>query len=597
MSRITMKSLGFAVFLVTGSLSAQQPLIKSFTPNGGLVWTNPVPGNISVIERSTNLVTGAWSPFFYDWATNGTRTTPLPASVSDQSYFRIGVQTNIPDPSLVMHLSFDNYLPDGAVLDISGHGNHGYRYSATNWPTATNGVDGLQAAYYRRPVPVMQGDELHNYGDYIAVTNLNGIEFLTNGTISVWAWFDTDSYAATALVDAGYDAPSATYPDSAANSWHLGRSYTSSVRFIVNYSGGSDYKVIFPDDSIYNGGNSTFATANWHLYGVSWSADSNRIVGYYDGRAISTNTMSAPFLRIYSPYHWLAVGCRIHEGSPGMDYGLPNGDMYPNNGWMGGRIDDVRIYNRALTDLEVSSLYKSFDKLPPSMPTILTVETNASSLLTLHWGPSADLFGIDAYQVLRDGVVVAETTNTLFFDTNLTASTTYSYSVRARDPAGHLSAPTASVTVTTRASGGGVDLILDDAYGAPWITPTGAWTTGYATNAVLTGVFGTSYVGDDRTDKGKTFTFAPPLPESGNYNIYIWYPGRSDLDYLFSPAVPVDVVSAGVTNTVSVNQQEGFGQWRLLGNFPLSPGAYVRIRTDGTSTSHYVLGDAVRFVK
>ena len=574
---------------------ADQPVIKSFNPNTGLVWTNPIQGNLSVIERSTNLGTGPWVPFFYDWGTNGLLTTHIPGSPSDQMFYRIGVQTNIPDPSLVMDLSFDNSFSNGTVLDISGHGNHGVRYSLTNWPSVTIGIAGVQAAHYRQPDPVMQGAELHNYGDYIAVTNWNGIAVLTNGTISVWAWFDTNSYAATALLDAGYNVASAANPAAASNSWSLERSYTANVLFVVNLPAASVNKVSFPDDTIYNGGTSTYATTNWHWYCVTWNAKSNQIVGYYDGTAFSTNTMDAPFLCIYSPYHWLAIGCSHHEGTPQLDYGLPNGDMYPNSGWMGGSIDDVRIYNRALSGTEIAALYQSFDNLPPAAPSNPVAMVTSSSQVALHWSPASGIFGIAGYVLRRNGSVVATTTNTVFFDGGLPPQSTNSYTVQAFDPGSNYSAESAAVVAVTLPSGSGVDLILDDADGLPWVTQFGTWVS--VTSTILSGYYGSGFMSEENIDVGESLIFRPPLPESGNYTVYIQYPGKSDISYLFASAVPVDIVHNGVTNTVIVDEQDNFGTWNSLGQFSFSAGTndFVQLRTDGTSG--YVFGDAFRFVK
>lgn len=335
------------------------PIILSMQSSGKATWTSSLANRIATFQVSTNLQPTDWVPYFYDFSTASTQVTVLPMPRSPQGFCRLAIQTNVPDASLVMHFPLDNAFSNGIVLDVSGHNNHGVRFSSTNWPSAVNGIVGPQSAHYRPPTQVIQGTEPHSYGDYIAVTNWNGIEFLTNGTISVWAWFDVNSYAATALLNAGYSVGAAIDSASATYSWHFGRDYTEGVCFVVFMPASDVKKVYFPDDTIYNGGNSTYATTNWNLYSVTWNAAANQIIGYYNGTPYSTNTMDAPYLRIYSPFHWLAIGCWHHEGTPQMDYGLPGGDMYPNNGWMGGSIDDVRIYNRALNAAEITVLYNA----------------------------------------------------------------------------------------------------------------------------------------------------------------------------------------------------------------------------------------------
>jgi hypothetical protein len=362
MQKLNMKSnaiiCGVAIGLLRQVGLAGPPVILSLPTNGALAWTSRYTAGIAIIEKSSGLQPPSWSPFFYDLATNNVRVTQLPGLPAGTGFYRLAIQTNVPDPSLVMRLTFDNDFSNGMVLDVSGHNNHGVRYSVTNWPSVTTGPDGSQAAYYRKPDLVLQGTEYHTYGDYLAVTNWNGIDFLTNGTISVWAWFDTNSYASTLLLGAGYNVPSAGDGNAATYSWDFGREYTENVRFYINMPSSTVAKVYFPDDTVWGtGGLSTYATTNWNMYTVTWNAASNQIIGYYDGQPIGTNTLDAPFLRIYSPHHWMGVGCSHHEGTPQMDYGLPGGDMYPNNGWMGGKLDDIRIYNRALSASEVSTIY------------------------------------------------------------------------------------------------------------------------------------------------------------------------------------------------------------------------------------------------
>src|SRR5687768_4415848 len=128
-TRMLSKLTFVALLLLSLPAGAQQTEIKSVDRvENQLVWTNATPGTFSEIQRSTNLTTGPWSTVFYDWATNGLFATPIPATAFPEAYYRVQVQTNVPDPSLVMHLSFDNRFSDGAVIDVSGQGNHGLRY-------------------------------------------------------------------------------------------------------------------------------------------------------------------------------------------------------------------------------------------------------------------------------------------------------------------------------------------------------------------------------------------------------------------------------------------------------------------------------------
>src|SRR5436853_7542715 len=67
----------------------------------------------------------------------------------------------------------------------------------------------------------------------------------------------------------------------------------------------------------------------------------------------------------------------------------------------------------------------------------------------LSWSASTDNVGVTAYILLRNGVQVATPATPSFADTGLSAATTYSYTVAARDAAGNISPDSASVSVTT----------------------------------------------------------------------------------------------------------------------------------------------------
>jgi len=91
----------------------------------------------------------------------------------------------------------------------------------------------------------------------------------------------------------------------------------------------------------------------------------------------------------------------------------------------------------------------SVDTTPPSTPTGLTGAAAGSTGASLSWSASTDNVGVTAYILLRNGVQVATPATTSFVDTGLSAATTYSYSVSARDAAGNISPNSTSVSVTT----------------------------------------------------------------------------------------------------------------------------------------------------
>lgn len=94
------------------------------------------------------------------------------------------------------------------------------------------------------------------------------------------------------------------------------------------------------------------------------------------------------------------------------------------------------------------------DTRAPTAPTGVTARADGVSVV-LTWEPSTDDTGVTAYQVTRTGGtggdVVSDVGSTVFSDTGLEEDTAYTYTVRAVDAAGNLSAASASVTATTGA--------------------------------------------------------------------------------------------------------------------------------------------------
>src|SRR3989344_3760887 len=98
------------------------------------------------------------------------------------------------------------------------------------------------------------------------------------------------------------------------------------------------------------------------------------------------------------------------------------------------------------------------DTQAPTVPTNLTATVISSSQINLSWTASTDNTGVTKYKIFRDGVKIAtEPTATTHQDTGLTANTTYSYTVSARDAAGNESARSAVVTAKTSTTNTAVD--------------------------------------------------------------------------------------------------------------------------------------------
>jgi fibronectin type 3 domain-containing protein len=162
-----------------------------------------------------------------------------------------------------------------------------------------------------------------------------------------------------------------------------------------------------------------------------------------------------------------------------------------------GRIDEVRIYNRALTQAEVQQDMTTPiggappDTTPPTAPTNLTATAVSSSQINLSWTASTDNVGVTGYQVERcqgtgcsTFALVASPAGTAYSDPGLQPATSYSYRVLATDAAGNISPPSSTASATTSAQ---PTLAITAPQGGATITGTTV-NVSYTTSGDMTGV-------------------------------------------------------------------------------------------------------------
>ncbi|MGW3410051.1 fibronectin type III domain-containing protein [Streptomyces sp. NPDC000888] len=91
------------------------------------------------------------------------------------------------------------------------------------------------------------------------------------------------------------------------------------------------------------------------------------------------------------------------------------------------------------------------DTQAPTAPTNLTSPAKTSSSVSLSWGASSDNVGVTGYNVYSGANQVLTVSGTTATVSGLSPSTAYTFTVRARDAAGNVSAASNSVAVTTNA--------------------------------------------------------------------------------------------------------------------------------------------------
>lgn len=89
------------------------------------------------------------------------------------------------------------------------------------------------------------------------------------------------------------------------------------------------------------------------------------------------------------------------------------------------------------------------DTQAPVGPSNLSAGAISSSSISLSWTAATDNIGVSQYLIFRGGVQVGSTSSLSYTDSSLTASTSYSYQVKAKDSAGNTSTGSNTISATT----------------------------------------------------------------------------------------------------------------------------------------------------
>ena len=102
----------------------------------------------------------------------------------------------------------------------------------------------------------------------------------------------------------------------------------------------------------------------------------------------------------------------------------------------------------ASNTVSVTTLASATDTTAPTAPTLAASGTTVSST-NLSWSGSTDNIGVTGYDVYKNSTLLGSTTSTSYAVSGLSAATTYSFYVKAKDAAGNVSVASNSVSVTT----------------------------------------------------------------------------------------------------------------------------------------------------
>ena len=176
----------------------------------------------------------------------------------------------------------------------------------------------------------------------------------------------------------------------------------------------------------------------------------------------------------------------------------------------------------------------------------------SSSQIALSWTASTDPLGVTGYRVERcQGVgcvnftQISTTTSTSFNDTGLTASTTYTYRVRATDTAGNLSAYSNTLSAYTQASQVLVPTVTSvSPNNGPIAGGTAVTITGTSFAAGATVTFGAAAATNVVVVSGTQITATTPAGSAGGATVTVTVNSQSgSLTNGFTYVVPATVSS------------------------------------------------------
>ncbi|WP_445456075.1 GEVED domain-containing protein [Flavobacterium sp. HNIBRBA15423] len=128
---------------------------------------------------------------------------------------------------------------------------------------------------------------------------------------------------------------------------------------------------------------------------------------------------------------------------------------------------DSNLPNVSVTDLEINyvdnnltaatygrgiwrtSLGATSDTIVPTTPTALSASGTTQTSTNLNWTASSDNVGVTVYDIFSGATKIGSSATTSYNVTGLTAATTYSFSVRAKDAAGNVSGASNTASITT----------------------------------------------------------------------------------------------------------------------------------------------------
>jgi len=358
------------------------------------------PGSSSFVQIGTTTATTYSDTGLANNSTYSYRVRASDTSGNLSGYSNVASATTpVGNPALVAAYAFDEGT-GSTVADASGNGRTGTIVNAT-WSTAGKYGDALSFNGTNARVDIPDAAALH----------------LTTGmTLEAWVNLSAAPHSWQDVIYKGND------------NYYLESSSGPANAPVAGATVGSADVGAF--------GNATLPINTWSFLSETYDGTTIRL--YVNGAQVASLAKSGSLATSANP---LQIG----------------GDSIYGQ-YFQGLIDEVRVYNVALTGAEIQADMATPiapGTPPPTAPASLSA-TASGTTITLNWTGSADAIGVSGYLVERENpgstsfVQIGTTTATTYSDTGLTVNSTYSYRVRAMDWNNDLSAYSNVVSATTQ---------------------------------------------------------------------------------------------------------------------------------------------------
>ena len=199
-----------------------------------------------------------------------------------------------------------------------------------------------------------------------------------------------------------------------------------------------------------------------------------------------------------------------------------------------------------------SSQIVTNDTTPPTTPTNLTASETTSSSTKLSWTASTDNTGIAGYEIYKDGTLIDTVSASHYTVTGLSASTTYAFTVKAKNAAGNTSTSSNSVSITTSAI---IieNVVFDSLSGATYNSGTNTLSSSSENTG---GLRTTAISGDFEVFSENTISSASVIAlKSSTSGSYTWA-GGSGLSFLISSFFYNNQLSVSINGSTTVFQAQ-----------------------------------------